>query len=252
MSGIKDVTTNFRIPLTKMSNYIHSYFEFNEETSISVCQIEVKLKNGTRELCAQQISGKNTTNLRRHVFTKHKDVFEGYQERESLRKSRKLKTKKMSASQKKLDNFVILNPYPPQSKEYKKRVKELSLCIATCNLSANLVDVYGFQKFVASLDPMFQLPSRHKVQNEIERCFEDFRGCMLTDLSNAHKISITIDIWTKRGYTESFLGATAHYYDSKKKTLQSVAIALKSVPHPHSAINISDWFTEIVQEWKIR
>lgn len=63
-------------------------------------------------------------------------------------------------------------------------------------------------------------------------------GCYL---EQAGRISITADIWSKKGLTSSYLGITGHFFSSKDHRL----------PSSHTADNIHTIVEEILSEWEI-
>ena len=61
------------------------------------------------------------------------------------------------------------------------------------------------------------------------------------------KVSIGIDLWTKKGLTASFLATTACFFCTELQKPQHILLALELVAHPHTAQIIK----ACVQEWGI-
>ncbi|KAK9962587.1 hypothetical protein ABG768_007944 [Culter alburnus] len=59
------------------------------------------------------------------------------------------------------------------------------------------------------------------------------------NLATAHRITIGLDIWTKKGLTASFLGVSACYFNPKEMV------------HPHTADSISTLVEESMEKWGI-
>lgn len=70
-------------------------------------------------------------------------------------------------------------------------------------------------------------------------------------LSNAQKLSIGLDIWTKKGLTTSFLALSACYYNPEANKAEYILLNLKQLAHPHTAHIISSLVEKCTAEWGI-
>ncbi|GAV00821.1 hypothetical protein RvY_11616-1 [Ramazzottius varieornatus] len=70
-------------------------------------------------------------------------------------------------------------------------------------------------------------------------------------LRRARKISLSADIWTKRGMTESKLGMTARLYDPHSKVMRRMTLACRTFPPPHTAARLFKLTMDILAEWDI-
>lgn len=114
----------------------------------------------------------------------------------------------------------------------------------------SLVEDKGFRKFVASLNPAYQLPSRKHISNVMldaafRKCEVEVREKFLVTKSAC----LTVDCWTSRAQ-EGYFAVTAHYINNNFE-LESVLLQCRVLPGPHTAINISEDLERILAEWKL-
>ena len=55
--------------------------------------------------------------------------------------------------------------------------------------------------------------------------------------SQARRVSLRADIWSKAGLTSSYLGVTAHFYSKKDHKRYTINLCVKRMPSPHTAEN---------------
>ena len=78
------------------------------------------------------------------------------------------------------------------------------------------------------------------------------KGNLQQYLSQARKINVYTDIWTKSGVSSSYLGITAHSFSTHDHRRHRVALAVRKLPHPYNTENIiKDTVDEVLQEWDI-
>ncbi|RXN30449.1 zinc finger BED domain-containing 4-like protein [Labeo rohita] len=70
-------------------------------------------------------------------------------------------------------------------------------------------------------------------------------------LAMARKVTIGIDIWTKKGLTASFLGVSACYLNVQDSKAEHILLNLKQMVHPHTANSIVTLVEECTEEWGI-
>ncbi|XP_060797780.1 zinc finger BED domain-containing protein 4-like [Neoarius graeffei] len=69
------------------------------------------------------------------------------------------------------------------------------------------------------------------------------------NLDTARRITIGLDIWTKKGLTASFLGVSACYFNPENNKAEHKLLNLKEMVHPHTAESISTLVEESMEEW---
>lgn len=70
-------------------------------------------------------------------------------------------------------------------------------------------------------------------------------------MAAALRISIGIDLWTKKGLTASFLAISSCYFCIEQNKPEHVLLALEQVAHPHTTQSIKACVDKSMQEWNI-
>lgn len=83
----------------------------------------------------------------------------------------------------------------------------------------SIMDHLGFRRFMAALQPLFQVPSRNMLKKEISEVYDSERDLKLFDSFDG-RVAITSNMWTSSNQRMGYLAVTAHYIDSSC-TLQS-------------------------------
>ncbi len=86
---------------------------------------------------------------------------------------------------------------------------------------------------------------------EISRQNQQIRAALKEDLNLAKRIYISLDIWTKQGLSESYMGVTATFFSQKSHQRRTVVLAVREFPHPHRNEDIFEAFNKIREEYEI-
>lgn len=62
------------------------------------------------------------------------------------------------------------------------------------------------------------------------------------------KVTIGIDIWTKKGLTANFLAVSACYFNVQDSKAKHILLNLKQIVHPHTAYSIVTLVEESTEE----
>ena len=162
-----------------------------------------------------------------------------------------MKEKKEAASQQTLNHLV-----KDQKKYDSKNLKQVQASDALVDFVAEdliplaVVDSTKFKKFVETLDPMYQVPSRKQLSRVLlKKKYSAVKKKVLEKLSKAETIHLTIDLWSNC-QMRSYLGITGHYI-SEQWILESVMLGCCRVIGRHTSDNIVSWYDEIVAEFGI-
>uniref|UniRef100_A0A914W0G5 Uncharacterized protein n=1 Tax=Plectus sambesii TaxID=2011161 RepID=A0A914W0G5_9BILA len=82
-------------------------------------------------------------------------------------------------------------------------------------------------------------PARGGMKRQIAAQVELLKQKMREALSSASKISLCVDLWSKRALTASFVGITAHFVDRGRRRLVRLLLRVKEIPGKHSAKNVA-------------
>ncbi|XP_066593218.1 E3 SUMO-protein ligase ZBED1-like [Prorops nasuta] len=121
--------------------------------------------------------------------------------------------------------------------------------IAKDNMPYQTVEKIGFQTFVKTLCPLYNIPSRATITRLIEEKFLKLSESIKLQLHKTENLSLTTDIWTDTLNVKSFLGLTCHYIHNDKH--KSVALGVTELNDAHTSDNIRIWLLNVIDEWKI-
>ena len=102
-----------------------------------------------------------------------------------------------------------------------------------------------------TIDKRLTVPEKTKITNLVEKMYLAEKEKFKHRLSMARKITIGLDIWTKKGLTASFLAVSACYFNSQDNKAEHILLNLKQMVHPHTAQAISALVEESKEEWGI-
>lgn len=74
---------------------------------------------------------------------------------------------------------------------------------------------------------------------------------LLETLQSARRVTIGMDIWTKKGYSSSYLCITACFFDPRSHKSVHALLNLYTIDHPHTGEMISNKFAGCLTEWNI-
>lgn len=114
----------------------------------------------------------------------------------------------------------------------------------------SVVEDYGFKKFVANLNPSYELPSRKTISNTLlPAIFEQTVYDTREDLSEAKAVTLTTDCWTSRN-NESFMAITAHFINNCFE-LQNKLLDCSTLDKSHTSENLANEIQRVIQEWNL-
>nr|XP_023672297.1 zinc finger BED domain-containing protein 1-like [Paramormyrops kingsleyae] len=224
----------------KRRSDLWTHFLYIEVEKKTECLVE---KNGKK--CGHRMSGKNTTNLKRHLKAFHNDI--QFPETASVKKVLCKKMDKPTIAQ----DFFATRRYNDNSSEQRTKEEGIAQWIGRTGLPAHMVEDEEFIAMMAKMDKKFKVPKRRKVLNLIEKMYNEEKEKIKQNLATARRITTGLDIWTKKGLTASFLAVSACYFNPEKNKPEHKLLNLKEMVHPHTAESISTLVEESMQEWGI-
>ncbi|CAG8756358.1 5502_t:CDS:2, partial [Rhizophagus irregularis] len=137
-----------------------------------------------------------------------------------------------------------------QGEEYLDILNNLvNWVIADCQ-PFRVVDNLHFKKFITSLNPRFQIPSRQTLRKKIGEKYGQYKKDIIKLFQeNDSKISFTSDMWTS-DTGAPYMVLTAHWIDDKWD-LKHTVIAFQRFPHPNTGEQIKEATLKIFQEFSI-
>ncbi|CAN0856236.1 Zinc finger BED domain-containing protein RICESLEEPER 1 [Linum grandiflorum] len=126
-------------------------------------------------------------------------------------------------------NYIAKGKTELSANQFSSEVsrKELGIMILMHEYPLSIVDHLYFKRFCCSLQPLFKVPSRNTIKNDILTLYGVQRSAIQRELDgNKGRIAITTDMWTatnqKRGYMA--------LHGGKYPTLHNIARDLLAIP----------------------
>ena len=145
---------------------------------------------------------RNTSNLLKHLKSRH---LQQHQECLEERRLHNEKTGKKSkdaslagSSQPTLNQVMASSCFYPKESVKRQRIEEALVEMITTDLQpSSIVEDSGFKKFVRTLDPQYEMPSRRTIMRKILPAkYEEVRESLHNEINHATHLAITTDIWT--------------------------------------------------------
>ena len=243
---------------------VWDHFVFDSSSGKSLCQVpdsstEDAEDSSSPVLCGHVIPGKFPSNLRQHLKSRHGAVYQKLLQSEEKQKEEREALKHKSThgptpirTQRTLGEIVkSQRKYEKESLKYQTITQKLAIFIASSSVPNSIVENEEFRSLILTLDPRYQVPSRSLISVEIDRVLLDLKEKIQSYLMDAQKVSICADVWTKKGMTTSYLGLTAHFFCRRDLKRHVATIAVRRLPHPHTADNIKTLMDTVLLEWEI-
>jgi len=166
-----------------------------------------------------------------------------------LNKSHKIFKEKVISSQSKQEKLEQCGIERRKKYSEKDFLRQLSLFIASNNLSLSIVESPNFNRFCEMLNPEFVVPSRKKMRDLLIDYANEEREGLIEALKPVDYISISCDLWTSTA-KDPFLGIKVHY--SKDFCPMEHVLCCKSLPFPHTGDAIAKSIEVELKKYKIR
>lgn len=102
-----------------------------------------------------------------------------------------------------------------------------------------------------TFDKRLTIPKRTKINNLVDKIYDGEKQKFKERLATARKITIGLDIWTKKGLTASFLAISACFFCTVENKAQHILLRLDQLPHPHTAECIKTRVDQCTEDWGI-
>ena len=147
--------------------------------------------------------------------------------------------------------ILSASKYKLDSKEQQTKEEAIAKWIGCTGLPVTTVEDEDFVLMMETMDKKLTVPKKTKISNLIEKYYEAESQKFKRRLAAVRKVSIGIDLWTKKGLTASFLAVSACFFCTELQKPQHILLALEQVAHPHTAQIIKACVDKWVQEWGI-
>ena len=149
------------------------------------------------------------------------------------------------------ETFKYRSAYSKDSHRHCLISKKLAIFIGSSNVPNSVVQNLEFKDLLYTVDSRYTIPGRAAMGRELNKVMIELKAKISSYLLEANKVSITADIWTKKGMSSSYLGVTGHFFSRKDHRRHVVTLAMRRMPSPHTAENIRMLVDDILSEWDI-
>ncbi|KAM4597213.1 uncharacterized protein V3H82_022897 [Fundulus diaphanus] len=202
--------------------------------------------------CGAKISGKNTTNLKRHLQTTHPEIHAKIQKTSDDKNDHGGDKASASVTQQTITTaFLTASKYKMDSKEQLVKEQAIARWIGRTELPLTTCEDEYFIEMMEIIEKKLTIPKKTKISNLVETEYEHERDKFKKRLAAARRVSIGLDMWTKKGLTASFLAISACYHCVEQSKPVHILLALEQVAHPHTAQSIKACVDKCMQEWAI-
>ncbi|KAK7930580.1 hypothetical protein WMY93_006975 [Mugilogobius chulae] len=114
----------------------------------------------------------------------------------------------------------------------------------------SIVEGEGFREFVKLAAPTYVLPSRKSLKAMVEKKYVEEKEKAKADVKEATAVCLTSDMWTSL-HMDAYLAVTCHFVNSAG-CLTTVLLGVGHFPQSHTALNIAEKKTSLMEEWAIK
>lgn len=129
--------------------------------------------------------------------------------------------------------------------------QRLGVWLGRTSTPISVVEEPSFIDFVRELNPKFPIPGRKVASKCVGEVYEKLKLGISDSLLHGGRVSVGVDLWSRRNLTASYVAVTAHYYDKKSHKLQRALLGIRKISSPHTAQKIRELTDEVLLEWNI-
>ena len=178
----------------------------------------------------------NTTNVRKHLQSKHKLAFAELSKSTAARPSKRKTQEKMqcvegppTSKHKIIDQYLEGKKWFPTDKKQKDCTEKLAQMICLDLQPISIVEDKGFKKFINCLQPSFNIPDSWVIRNKIiPDLYMTEKFNLQQKLNEIDTFAITLDHWTSTAQDE-YMAITAHFL-SEDFTVNDYCLNVRHMP----------------------
>ena len=219
-----------KIPLSQVHLEYEQEENVNHEKKVvitSKCKhcVGPKVQIFTHKICSE---------LKRHLKYCHPDIF------------KKVELADMKLREEKAENQAIP----------KARNDQILDCInswlLTSGMPMSTTDHPLFKKAMAMMDPNVKIPGKKGQLNYSYQKYILLNQKIKDIMARSTHIHLSMDMWTSKSSTDAYLGITVHCWDNAVKARRNFRLCLRTFNRRHTASNIIEEVTKILDEFNIR
>ena len=123
--------------------------------------------------------------------------------------------------------------YKADSAEQQSKEEAIAQWIGRTGLPARSVEDEDFVQMMQTIDERLTVPKKAKITNLVDKLYNAERQKFKDRLATAaRKVSIELDIWTKKGLTAAFLAIS--YYCTQQNRATHILLRLEQIAPTHT------------------
>ena len=170
----------------------------------------------------------------------------------SSSKSTETRAQGVASNRKITDSFKLHATWATSSVQHPSRVRLLSRALVTGGVRTTFVDNPELGAFLHAMKPKFALPKRCTFDKDINDMMSEVSQAVRNRPSETRRLTVCLDLWTKKRLTASFLSTSACGYNPVREDVEHPVFNLHKVHHPHTGDMITEMVSDTMTAWGIR
>ncbi|CAL8138633.1 unnamed protein product [Orchesella dallaii] len=228
----------------KTRHPIWDLFRYDDVRNISICSISQ---------CTATLSGKYTTNLKKHLKSVHPVVYQQFAE---IEKQQTLENEDPYAGNQIKFNaeMMLLVKYPHEHKKQQFFERDIATWTAgSSSIPTNVGENQDFIQMITNLDPRIDIPKRTKLSALMNDKLKQMKDLASKELMSARRATLSLDIWTKRGVTTSYLGVIITFFNYSRMMKMAITLDVKEIETAtHKAEDIKREADAVIKSYGIQ
>ena len=127
--------------------------------------------------------------------------------------------------------FLGASKYKSDAKEQRTKVDAVARWIGRTGLPVTTIEDEDFLEMMEIVDKRLTVPKKTKISNMIEAEYASEKQKFKQRLAAVRKVTIGLDMWSKKGLTASFLAISACYFCVERNEPEHILLTLEQIAH---------------------
>lgn len=230
---------DYRVPTLKpLKNSDSAVWKYFSKSKIS----------SSCKLCPYTMPNKFPGNAKKHLRKYHKEQGQEVDQADELKNQAKHDQKQLTM----MESWKGKNKYSHQHPKQRQFREALAWFAGCTTVSFGALQSPEFKQLILIVNPLLRIPATDTTKKDIESLFQKCVIAIKKAISEARKITISSDIWTKRGNRSSFLGITATFYHPVLKKKYHVVLAVKKFETvTHNSVDVMREMNAAIEKYDI-
>ena len=216
----------------KYFGYLKGEMEATTKPMCKICRTRVERAGGT-------------TNLKAHLRTWHRTVYDELYLSEASHSSSMASSKQAT-----ITSFVErVEKLSPNCEKAKRLTRKICEMIARDLRPVSIVDDVGFLSLMKEAEPRYVVPCRSTISRHLDDLYIEQKRIVRGMLANVNFFCLTTDMWTSRS-NDGYISLTCHFID-KEFNLCYKNLQTQHFPGTHDHTHISEALFTAASEWCI-